>query len=121
MAPTSDPTNPAFPFKNKATVTKTKNNQQEHPTAAAEAPTPRAAIRVIVNNRLGVRSEIVCSPDDTIGDFERLAALYLGMRPESIILKRQAQRPMRDFLTLGDYGIGDGAAVDLEVDTRADE
>ena len=32
-----------------------------------------------------------------------------------VLRKRGQQRPLRDSLTLGSYGIGDGSALDLEV------
>lgn len=72
---------------------------------------------VFVNNRLGIRKEIPCSSSDTIGDFKKLAAIYLGVAADSIMLKRQGERPMKDFLTLEDYEVGNGACLDLEVDT----
>lgn len=34
-----------------------------------------------------------------------------------MLLKRQGERPFRDFLTLEDYGIKDGSSLDLKVDT----
>lgn len=33
-----------------------------------------------------------------------------------MLLKRQGERPFRDFLTLEDYGIKAGSTLDLEVD-----
>ncbi|KAL8766861.1 MAG: hypothetical protein Q9194_006151 [Teloschistes cf. exilis] len=74
-------------------------------------------IKIFVNNRLGIKKEIPCSPTDTIEEFKKIAAMYMGMRSESFMLKKQEQRPMKDFLTLEDYEIGNGASLDLEVDT----
>ena len=74
-----------------------------------------SAIRVIVGNRLGSRSEILCLPTDTIGVFKRLAAMQLGLKAENILLKRQGQRALKDSLTLEDYEIGDGSSLDLEL------
>lgn len=74
-------------------------------------------VRVFINNRLGARTEILCSPSDTIGVFKRVAAVFLGTRPEAMMLKRQGERPFKDFLTLDDYGIGNGSSLDLEIDT----
>ncbi|KAL9580616.1 MAG: hypothetical protein Q9203_006229 [Teloschistes exilis] len=76
-----------------------------------------AMIKIFVNNRLGIKKEIPCSPTDTIEEFKKIAAMYMGMRSESFMLKKQEQRPMKDFLTLEDYEIGNGASLDLEVDT----
>ena len=81
------------------------------------ATTSTDLIRVFINNRLGTRTEILCSPTDTIGAFKRLAAVYMGTRPKAMLLKRQGERPFRDFLTLEDYGINNGSSLDLEVDT----
>lgn len=74
-------------------------------------------MRVFINNRLGARTEVLCSPSDTIGAFKRVAAVFLGTRPEAIMLKRQGERPFKDFITLDDYGIGNGLSLDLEIDT----
>lgn len=52
-----------------------------------------------------------------IAEFKKIAAMYMGMRPETMMLKRQGQRPMKNFLTLEDYEVGNGASLDLEVDT----
>ena len=78
---------------------------------------PKGLIRLFVNNRLGSRYEILCSPSDSIGDFKKIVAVYSGMRPEAILLKRQGMRPLKDVLTLEDYEIGDGSSLDLETDT----
>ncbi|KAL8731473.1 MAG: hypothetical protein Q9181_004297 [Wetmoreana brouardii] len=86
-------------------------NPKASPAAGARA------IRVIINNRLGTRNEILCSPSDTISDFKKLAALYIGVKPEAIMLKRQGERPMKNSLTLADYEVGNGASLDYEVDT----
>ncbi|KAL9578370.1 MAG: hypothetical protein Q9212_005761 [Teloschistes hypoglaucus] len=71
-----------------------------------------AMMRIFVNNRLGIRKEIPCLPTDTIEEFKKIAATYMGMRPETIMLKKQGQRPMKNFLTLEDYEIGNGASFD---------
>ena len=74
-------------------------------------------IRVYISNRLGTKTEIPCSMSDTIGAFKRVAATYLGIKPEAIMLKRQGECAFKDFLTLEDYGVHDGSSLDLEVDT----
>jgi hypothetical protein len=33
------------------------------------------------------------------------------------MLKRQGERPMKDHITVGDYGISNGVQLDLELDT----
>lgn len=82
-----------------------------------EDPAPDRTIRVFVNNRLGTKAEILCSPSDSVGDFKMLAAMRLGLKVESIMLKRQGQRPLKDRITLQDYEIGCGSSLDLELDT----
>ena len=77
----------------------------------------RSLINVIVNNRLGARYSIMCSPSDSIGDFKKIVAVYSGTKPERILLKRQGMRPFKDNLTLEDYEIGDGSSMNLELDT----
>lgn len=78
-------------------------------------------IRVILNNRRGTRAEILCPPSDTVGDFKKVAVLRLGIQAEAMMLKRQGQRSLKGFLTLEDCEVGDGSALDLEVDTEDDE
>lgn len=73
--------------------------------------------RIIINNRLGTRAEILCSPSDTIGEFKKVAALYIGQRAGSIMLKRQGGKPMKDQLTLEDYEVSNGSSLDFELDT----
>ena len=80
--------------------------------------TPHGIIVVHLNNRLGRRTAIQCSPQDTIKTIKLLASLQLGTRPEAIMLKRQGQRALRDGLTLEDHEIGNGSSLDLEVDTE---
>lgn len=73
--------------------------------------------RIIINNRLGTRAEILCSPSDTIGDFKKVAALYIGQPAGSIMLKRQGGKAMKDQLTLEDYEVSNGSSLDFELDT----
>jgi len=80
----------------------------------ANAP---AEIGVFVNNHLGIRTEIQCSRSDTIREFKLLAAVYLGIRPGAMSLKRQGRRPLKDYLPLEEYEIEDGSSLDLEVET----
>lgn len=81
-------------------------------------PSPQPhRITITLTNHLSIRRQIPCSPTDTIGDFKKVAAVYIAVRPEAILLKRQGQRGLRDTLTLKDYEIGDGGSLDLEVGT----
>lgn len=101
------------------TVTRSRTIENTYtenkPTSKA---TPHGIIVIHLNNRLGRRTAIQCSPLDTIKTFKMLASLQLGTRPETILLKRQGQRALKDGLTLEDYEIGNGCSLDLEVDTE---
>jgi hypothetical protein len=74
-------------------------------------------IIVNVNDRLGTKAAIPCLPSDTIRDLKALVASRIGREPHEILLKRQGERPFKDFITLGDYSIGNGVQLDLEVAT----
>ena len=82
--------------------------RKQHAYPSGQATPSTSPIRVFITNRLGTKTEILCSPTDTIGAFKKLAAAYMGTRPEALLLKRQGERPFRDFLTLEDYGISNG-------------
>ena len=43
-------------------------------------------IEVIVNDRLGKKERIKCCPTDTIGQFKKLVAAKIGIRPDKIRL-----------------------------------
>lgn len=74
-------------------------------------------ILVTVNDRLGTKKQIPCLPTDTVKDFKAVVAMMIGRRPHEILLKRQSERPFKDFLTLQDYGVSNNVQLDLEVDT----
>ena len=99
-----------------STTTKTAKSKL-HSTPAIGGRSGGAVMGVFVNNRLGSKAEILCSPSDTVGDFKKLAALKLGTGAEAIRLKRQGQRALRDAITLEDYEIGNGSSLDYEIDT----
>lgn len=74
-------------------------------------------IIVHVNDRLGTKTSIPCLPSDTIGDFKAMVAAHIGREPNALLLKRQGERPFKDFLTLEDYSISSNCQLDLEVGT----
>jgi hypothetical protein len=74
-------------------------------------------IIVTVNDRLGTKAQIPAFPSDTIGQFKVMVAMKVGREPHEILLKRQGERPFKDHISLGDYGISNGVQLDLEVDT----
>lgn len=101
---------------------RTRDNKREEkpekkkPAAAPQMP-PQEMILVTVNDRLGTKKQVPCLPSDTIKDFKAVVAMMIGRRPHEILLKRQSERPFKDFLTLQDYGISNNVQLDLEVDT----
>lgn len=90
--------------------------QTTAPVPATVAPA-QEMILVTVNDRLGTKKQVPCLPTDTVKDFKAIVASMIGRRPHEILLKRQSERPFKDFLTLQDYGVSHGASLDLEVDT----
>ena len=71
------------PFTTSSTISNASTENK--PTSKA---TPHGMIVVHLNNRLGRRTAIQCSPQDTIKTLKLLASLQLGTRPETIMLKR---------------------------------
>ncbi|KAA8646441.1 ubiquitin-like protein HUB1 [Aspergillus tanneri] len=74
-------------------------------------------ITVYVNDRLGTRAAIPCLASDPIKLFKAQVAARVGRTSQEILLKRQGERPFKDFLTLADYSVSNGAQLDLEVGT----
>ncbi|KAL4743912.1 ubiquitin-related domain-containing protein [Aspergillus similis] len=94
-----------------------KEKKEKKPEPAAPSGSGEAMIIVHVNDRLGTKAAIPCLPSDTIGNFKALVAAHIGREPHEILLKRQGERPFKDFITLADYSIGNGVQLDLEVGT----
>ena len=69
-------------------------------------------IEVHVNDRLGRKVRVKCSPEDTIGDFKKLIAAQTGTRPEKIVLKKW-YNTFKDHITLADYEITDGMCLEM--------
>ena len=103
-------------FKSRIEKKRTMHNDKTTRSSAKVTPST-GLIRLFINNRLGTKTEISCSPSDTIGAVKKFAAIRLGTKPDAMILKRQSERPLKDALTLEDYEIHDGASLELEVDT----
>jgi hypothetical protein len=91
--------------------------REEKPKAPATPAGPVTYILVTVNDRLGTKATIPCMGSDTVGDFKKMVAAHIGRQPHEIMLKRQGERPFKDFITLADYGVGSGVQLDLELDT----
>lgn len=87
------------------------------PAAPAVAADGEEMIIVHVNDRLGTKAAIPCFASDNVGAFKVMVAARIGREPHEILLKRQGERPFKDHITLGDYGVSNGVQLDLEVDT----
>ncbi|KAL4922446.1 ubiquitin-related domain-containing protein [Aspergillus aurantiobrunneus] len=96
---------------------KEKKEKKEKKAKPAPVGGGEAMIIVNVNDRLGTKAAIPCLPSDTVGNFKALVAAHIGREPHEILLKRQGERPFKDFITLADYSIGNGVQLDLEVGT----
>ena len=69
-------------------------------------------IEIIVNDRMGRKERVKCMPSDTIGDFKKLVSAHIGTRPEKIRLQK-GNRVFKDHITLDDYEIHHGSAIDM--------
>ena len=58
-------------------------------------------IEIEVNDRLGKKVRVKCSPQDTIGDFKKLTAAQIGTDPKKIVLKKW-YKEFKDHITLDD-------------------
>ena len=100
-----------------------KGRKEEKPEKKKPVPAAVPSIQqqemilVTVNDRLGTKKQVPCLPSDTVKDFKAVVAMMIGRRPHEILLKRQSERPFKDFLTLQDYGVSNNVQLDLEVDT----
>ncbi|KAI9313412.1 ubiquitin-related domain-containing protein [Dichotomocladium elegans] len=76
-------------------------------------PTPQYnLIEVEVNDRLGKKARVKCSPKDTVGDFKKLVAAQIGTDPHKIVLKKW-YKEFKDHITLEDYEIHNGINLEL--------
>ncbi|KUI53219.1 Ubiquitin-like modifier hub1 [Cytospora mali] len=95
-----------------------REKKEKAPVAApAVAADGEEMIIVHVNDRLGTKAAIPCFGSDNVGAFKVMVAARIGREPHEILLKRQGERPFKDHITLGDYGVSNGVQLDLEVDT----
>ncbi|ORY98043.1 ubiquitin-like protein 5-like protein [Syncephalastrum racemosum] len=69
-------------------------------------------IEVEVNDRLGKKVRVKCSPSDTVGDFKKLVAAQIGTDPKKVILKKW-YKEYKDHITLDDYEIHNGMNLEL--------
>ncbi|ORY08346.1 ubiquitin-related domain-containing protein [Clohesyomyces aquaticus] len=74
-------------------------------------------IIVTVNDRLGTKAQIPCFASDPVKVFKAMVSAKIGRPAHEIMLKRQGERPFKDHITLGDYGVSNGVQLDLELDT----
>jgi len=105
---------------NTSTSTSTATTTPLPSSTTTTRPPPAATgpmIVIKINDRLGTTTKVPCLASDSIGDLKKLVAMRIGRKPHEIMLKRQSERPFKDFLTLADYGVSDGVQLDLEIDT----
>ncbi|KAJ4266467.1 ubiquitin-like modifier hub1 [Fusarium torreyae] len=98
-----------------------RRERNEKEKEKPKAPVQQAGEEMIivnVNDRLGTKAAVPCLESDTVGQLKMMVAARIGRDPGQIILKRQSERPFKDHITLGDYGISNGVQLDLEIDTR---
>lgn len=93
------------------------SNKRKEEKTSRLASGSEELITIHVNDRLGTKATIPCLSSDSIRDLKLLVAAQIGREPHEILLKRQGERPFKDFLTLEDYSIKNGMQLDLEVDT----
>jgi ubiquitin-like protein 5 len=101
--------------KNATVVGKKKNESSGvaiKPSASAASDGALEMMEIVVNDRLGKKNRIKCSPKDTIGDLKKLIALQIGTRPEKIRLQKW-YNVFKDSLTLEDYEITDGKSLEM--------
>lgn len=69
-------------------------------------------IEVILNDRLGKKIRVKCSPEDTVGTLKKLVAAQIGTRPDKIRIQKW-YTVYKDNITLADYEIHDGMGLEL--------
>ncbi|KAL4897327.1 ubiquitin-related domain-containing protein [Aspergillus ambiguus] len=109
------PSRPERDDKEERRERKKEKKEKKKKAAVAEATEPTMV--VYVNDRLGTKAAIPCLGSDPIKLFKAQVAARIGRETHEILLKRQGERPFKDFLTLADYSISHGAQLDLEVGT----
>ncbi|CAO3645992.1 unnamed protein product [Cunninghamella blakesleeana] len=89
--------------------------KKKSPSEKKKVPRQTFAYKLIeieLNDRLGKKVRVKCSPTDTIGDFKKLAAAQIGTDPKKIVLKKW-YKEFKDHITLDDYELHDGMNVEL--------
>jgi ubiquitin-like protein 5 len=69
-------------------------------------------IEIIVNDRVGKKTRIKCSPGDTIGILKQIVAAHIGTKAEKIKLQL-GYSVLNDNITLEDYEIKNGMSIEL--------
>ncbi|KAG0167187.1 Ubiquitin-like 5 [Apophysomyces sp. BC1015] len=99
---------------------KRRRSRSRSPTkkpAEKPAEKPRAQprynlIELEVNDRLGKKVRVKCSPTDSVGDFKKLVAAQIGTDPNKIVLKKW-YKEYKDHITLQDYELNNGMNLEL--------
>lgn len=69
-------------------------------------------IEIIVNDRVGKKNRIKCSPSDTVGILKQIVAAHIGTKAEKIKLQL-GYSVLNDNITLEDYEIKNGMGIEL--------
>lgn len=72
-------------------------------------------IEVVVNDRMGKRQRIKCSPTDKVLQLKKLISAQIGTRPDKIRLQK-ANIIYKDHISLEDYEIKDGMGLEMYYD-----
>ncbi len=71
-------------------------------------------IEVVLNDRLGKKVRVKCSPNDTIGELKMIVAAMTGTRADKLRIQKW-YNVYKDHITLADYEIHDGMGLELYV------
>lgn len=69
-------------------------------------------IEVVVNDRIGKKLRIKCSPQDTIFNLKQLISGHTGTKPEKLKIQK-GYSVLKDPITLDDYEIKNGSGLEL--------
>ncbi|KAH0537016.1 hypothetical protein FGG08_006151 [Glutinoglossum americanum] len=113
-SPPARPKDTVTPTNEKQADKPDKPDKPEKPSKPKKAAAPQEPMIIVhVNDRLGTKAAIPCLASDPIKLFKAQVAARIGREPHEIMLKRQGEKPFKDFLTLEDYGVSNGVQLDL--------
>ena len=94
-------------------VAETAGEEEQKPITKKSEPSQNSSIiEIILNDRLGKKLRLKCSPEDTVGDLKKILAAKDGTRAEKIRIQKW-NTVFKDHITLGDYEVSDGTSLEL--------